>query len=1354
MADVLTCSWFDPLRRYTTCLDTTPGMGKSTALLDAVEHETTASAQSGIVTKLLDLRSYGDESRLVRDLFESPQIRAWQSGNHELCLFVDSLDECLLRVTTVATLLIDQLQHLPRDRLRLRIACRTGDWPRILEDGLKDLWGEQDVKVLELAPLRKSDVREAAASNGLDADAFIQAVSERDVVPLALKPVTVEFLIGAFQRGSLPSTQAELYHEGCRRLCEERNLSRASANLRGEFDSQQRLVIAARIAAVMILCRRALVRTDSGISLAGSDELTIGDLTGHSELCRGIAFPISERALRETLTATGLFSSRGAGLLGWAHQTYAEFLAAKYLVDHSVRRDQLAALLMHHEDRLKVIPQLHETAAWVANLDKTAFQWLADTDPYVLLNSDVPPIKEDRRTLTRSLLAAFDAGDLLDDDWGLRQRYKMLAFPDLPAELLPYLVDRSKHVVVRRVAIDIATACDCRDLQGSLADVVLDASDHHRVRWSAIYALRRIGDRETIARLVPLVHGDCGPDPDDDLKAMALEALCPSIIPRADIFVLLTEPQNEWLVGAYDGFILKFAQSLTEEELPVALQWVVRQPHRMDMRLALCDLLDAILRLGWQHAEKPAIAVSMADAVRHRVAIHDAHLVQGRDLAPVEPSQNARRAVLANLVETARPDDIFAVAAIYSHPPLLVQDDLPWALSEFEASQPQNKSKWIAIAKELFDREAQASRIDAVLSAADSNPILAEAFASRIQAIEITSERAQHLREQSRSYRRLLDASARQSDPKIQNHPTHALDEIEAGTLHAWWRLTRELSFDRETTQYRDDWMRSLASLPGWLGADELTRARIVSAAKRYIEAGEAPSESTLGARDYRRNAIDGFRALELIHTADPSWLRHLDPARWQTWIPSLFRYPRADDSSNELMSIAYVLCPEAVLRTMNGLIEAEDVEGDYVSSHTRVDRCWDVRIADALLAQLTAPRRSAGAIAELLSQGLRHGDLRFGEQALAMIANIAASEASRARAVEAAAALIMQAPEISWVPIWKVFQSDISFGHAVVRKVAVRCDLTFALPLAKLSSSQVADLYTWVEKQFPTEEDLPRTRITVTDRERIGMLRNSLLRHLETSGDPKSVAAIDQLISAFGHNSGLKYSRVIARRSVLRKTWLPPAPSHLLALTGSPERRLVESGTQLMAAIRDSLDRLAKAFKGETPASRDVWDDRGNVGWFPNDENTFSDYVKRHLERDLAMIGIVLNREVEVKKSIGPGTGARTDIQVDAVRRTGSMGFDVITAVVEVKGCWHSEVTTAMDTQLRERYLEGLGISHGLYLVAWFDRSRWSDADSRKHVVPWRSVDEARVYLNRQALSLSGSDITIEAYVVDASLW
>jgi hypothetical protein len=92
------------------------------------------------------------------------------------------------------------------------------------------------------------------------------------------------------------------------------------------------------------------------------------------------------------------------------------------------------------------------------------------------------------------------------------------------------------------------------------------------------------------------------------------------------------------------------------------------------------------------------------------------------------------------------------------------------------------------------------------------------------------------------------------------------------------------------------------------------------------------------------------------------------------------------------------------------------------------------------------------------------------------------------------------------------------------------------------------------------------------------------------------------------------------------------------------------------------------------------------------------------------------------------------------------------VTVIVEVKGCWHRELKTAMRTQLLERYLEDNHCQHGLYLIGWFKCDEWGgEGDYRKHDVPNMTIDEARKFFEAQAAELSQQDVKVKAVVLDA---
>jgi predicted NACHT family NTPase len=507
-----------------------PGIGKSHEMQKQYELAKSQAAEENNAWLQFDLRDFQTDVRLCNKVFESPTFQSWRDGTHHLHLYLDSLDEGLLTITVLATLLLSELKACPVNRLSLRIACRTVVWPDILEEGLKRLWGDEAVKIYELVPLRRVDVQAAAQHYDLDADIFLQEVDRKGVVPLAIKPVTLNFLLNTYHRNrQLPLTRTALYLDGCRLLCEESNPSRIASRRVGKLTADQRLAIAARIAAVTVFanCSGIWIGADRGD--VPEEDVTVRTLlSSGKERVEESEFTVSQADIQETLD-TGLFSSRGSSRMGWAHQTYAEFLAAHYLQQHQTIQSQIMSLLIHAGDADgKVVPQLHETAAWIAGMIPAVFQEVMRTDPDVLLSSDVATAEEPvRAALVEHLLRFYDEGKLLDRDQAIRGQYGKLAHSGLIEQLRPYICDPTKGEVVRRVAIHIAEACTLHVFQDTLADIALDPSQPLTIRVSAAYAICNYGDEQTKAKFKPLAVGNAGEDTDDELKGCGLLGGCP-----------------------------------------------------------------------------------------------------------------------------------------------------------------------------------------------------------------------------------------------------------------------------------------------------------------------------------------------------------------------------------------------------------------------------------------------------------------------------------------------------------------------------------------------------------------------------------------------------------------------------------------------------------------------------------------------------------------------------------------------------------------------------------------------------------------------------------------------------------
>ncbi|MGC2302283.1 MAG: hypothetical protein WA447_03100, partial [Candidatus Binatus sp.] len=148
--------------------------------------------------------------------------------------------------------------------------------------------------------------------------------------------------------------------------------------------------------------------------------------------------------------------------------------------------------------------------------------------------------------------------------------------------------------------------------------------------------------------------------------------------------------------------------------------------------------------------------------------------------------------------------------------------------------------------------------------------------------------------------------------------------------------------------------------------------------------------------------------------------------------------------------------------------------------------------------------------------------------------------------------------------------------------------------------------------------------------------------------------------------------------------------------------------------------------------------------------EPEISNYVKTFFEQDLSRRGIIVNREVEIH---GPEGLGKTDVHIDAVSKGTRPGqFERLKAVIELKGCWHQEVRSAMKDQLLDQYLSSADCRDGIFLVAWFDPQRWDPADYRRDRVPKWTLEEAREFFRTQAETNSGPDRLVRAFVLDCS--
>ena len=1352
-----------------------PGIGKTRAVEMSWEAIQAEAEAAGYDVLRVDLRTGDTEDRLIKKIFEHPKFRTWQEGSHILFLFLDSLDECLLRVSTVASLLKEELKAYPADRLRLRIACRTAEWPMLLEEALIEQWGKEAVQVLELVPLRRADVTIAAEARGINPVEFLEAVQNAGAVPLAIKPVTLEFLLNTYsQTGSLPSTQAELYELGCRLLCGETSESRKASKATGSLDADQRMMIAGRIALLTLLCSRYAVYTEADHGAVPPGTLPVREIAWGTERTSHGPFAVTEDAVQETL-GTGLFSARAAGLLGWSHQTYAEFLAAWYLRQKQVPQEQVLSLIQHPGDAGEhLVPQLEEMAAWIAGMTPGIFRKIMDTDPAVLLRSDVATADASERERLVAKLLEKAAEGLLHDRWthDHRQRFRKLDHPGLSDQLRPIIIDRTKNPDEREMAINIAEACQCVDLQGELATVALDMANALPARVYAAYAVQRIGDRPVRARLRPLAYGEAGDDPEDELKGCALRALWPDALAVDELLPLLKKPKKSSLYGSYQAFLeTDLAAHLQVPDLPTALNWAAQHRANTHQIAALDKLAWKITELGWQKMDDPGVLEPLAAAVLSRIR---QHLTVPSDDAEDDPTpqQHSKRCrLLKAIIAGANISDTDLHFMIYLSPPLVMPADIPWLIQQAqEAPDPEAKRLYARLVGRTFSY-GDMENWEAVIQASQSGGALTEVLAPRFAAIPLDSLSAQEWRKvaQDEEQRRSRQTQVLLT-PSPAERVAQRLDQFESGTVDAWWWLNLDITLKPDSKNYGLEHAFDLTQVPGWLAADDQTKSRIVAAAEKYLHLQDPEPDKWFGMNILHRPALAGYRALHLLLSERQEALAALSAQTWAKWVPAILSFPVFGsggevDKHRLMVGLAFRIDPSTVLDVLLKIIDQQIAKAEPIFAVDMMACCWKPDLASALLEKAKEDGLTPGNVAVLLGEVLRREEpelvavrneaRKFATSLLAAFAAHPASTKVRLMAVTAAHELMLHTADAGWPEVWPAIQSSADFGRVLLEEVACR-DRQRGQVASRLTEEQAGDLFLWLAAQYPHAEDPQHEGAHhVGPRDQIAQWRDSLLTGLERKGTPAAVHVLHRVATARPDLPWMRAVVVRAQENTRRITWTPLAPDQVLRLTSDSSSRLVQSGHQLLQVVVESLTRLQERLIGETPMAQFLWAPMlDNKTYRPRDEEAFSDYVKDHLVHDLKERGIIVNREVQIRKWHGATKGQDTDIHVDAVVPDQSgEASDQITLIIESKGCWHAELNSAMKTQLVDRYLANNSCRHGLYLVGWFRSTSWDQADSRQHRVPKIGFAEAQDRFKNQAAQLSVGDLEIAAFVLDVPL-
>lgn len=1082
-----------------------PGIGKSRA----VDECKTTYARAGHPCLYLNLRAYDSGGLLAQDLFQDTSFQSWRAGTGNLTILLDSLDECLIRVGTVASLLHERLSRCDVSRLRLRIACRTAVWPESFTGQLAQLWGEANVSIYELTPLCARNVRDAATAEGMDPDAFLSEISRVRAQPWAIKPITLRFLISSFKReGRLAATETELYRAGCQELCRETQ-ERRDARVPLATDEAQRYAIASRLAAVSLICNRTAIWKATSISEMPTTDVSVTSIVAGTEIAHGREFSLDQKVIEETLD-TGLFTARGPHRMGFAHQTYAEFLAADYLNNSNLTPDEIMSLITDGEgDGRRVIPQLGELAARLATLKPDVFDRLIHSEPALLLRSDVATAGDARRErLVAALLEAARRRELKHDHMSDNRWLRHLKHPRLAAQLRPVLAAAAPDQHAMYLALHIGVACELPGLDKSLLKIALNRKAEIRDRYTSIAWLSKTASIELRKRLLPLTMPSAD-DPNDNVAGAAFDALWPDCISADELFKRLYPVRNTNHFGMYSHFTEELPDTLRPEHLPAALRWVMRQ-RAVDSLSPTAKLAVKIIRVAWNHINHPGVLEFLASAHLHFVTTDHGRMAHySREGGPVFATDAVRRRLLIDAtVPLLSQDQHHDFHLLAGTDPLVLSADFLWLLERgANTPDPLIAARYFQLAARYM-HPSDTEKSDAILDLASKNELARKTFAWLIGPVDLNSEQANTARKHFKLEREL--AAENREPPTITPPPRERvllwLNRCEAGEPQHWWCLARELSLTPASRDYDCFDKPDITEYPGWKDADETTRARIIASARRYIVAADDARLQWLNTNTVFYSAIAGYLAFRLLWTFDRPYLLALAPADWNRWFAALLRHT-ANMSDDEISAFCAPILAAGRAASPGGFAEAfaailrhDARDGSLTALH---------RVQPILDSSLLAHLRDLAWASDLVENGAiriigflaENGDRATLDRGFDLIPSLPTDPAQLANARESkiVCAVASHVDSSTWPRIWPAFKSNVELAKLIVIGWATGHRFAKSNFLTHLADSQVADLYIWVERHFPSAEYTPpRGTHSIDERENINIWHgNSVLHEL-----------------------------------------------------------------------------------------------------------------------------------------------------------------------------------------------------------------------------------------------------------------
>ncbi|MCL4305866.1 hypothetical protein KJZ99_08110 [bacterium] len=1330
-----------------------PGVGKSTEWKRSIAMKQPEGAR--VVP--IDLEIHTSDDALYGKVF-GPRAELTTANDQPIYMFFDSVDTAK---DGVLLSIIEELRTRDRSNIKLRIACRSARWNPAWTEQLQSLFGEKATAVMELSALNRRSVAMACAAFGVSSDDFIQVALKKDLVPLATRPVTLlNFLLPLYKRsGEFPNSLAELYRDGCKFLCSKEHHNLTAPGY--EADDPIELVrSASRIAAVSLL-------TDIRTFHPGSHK------PNYDVVCLGLDDFMAQGLTKGSFTQaidTGLFTKVG-DYTGWAHSTFAEYLAAEFLKD--LPENQLRDILQHPDGKL--IPQLHGLAAWLVNLKPEFCRFVLATEPVVLMLADLPILdQQTREKLVDAVLDGYRNRDFRPYGSEADQHAHKLNHSNIAGQLDRYITNEGEDARVRIAAIRMAQSCKVKQIGKPLVAVSLNQSELHEIRIAAINAAVECADSEELRTLLLIARSESGEDPYDDLKASALEAMWPTCLTAKELFELLTPDRFSSRIGHYHHFLSwTLPRSLKREHLVPALNWLARHPGQYGS-LGHNRLAQGVFELAWENVEDDSVAEAFANAVAARF---EKHLSISEWNEPDKfkdallANEAHRRKVVRLLIPLCAGSEArtgrLALSFLGNNDPWLLNSDFDWLLSLVQEDRPEAERRLISMLVWHTVDFAIINEVSKVIDVCQRVSELNDEFGNPVNGLELKSDVAQRARErQARNLEHVREEEKRKEQQAARESQIPFLDDIlnrtETEDAGFWWLVPYALAHKHP---HHSGILFDVRNTDGWRAADIATRARVVAAGLLFLKESDPLIDEWIETNSFPSLALSGRTALTLLAQEQPEELNRFTDAMQLRWIPVILALPPhmafmdgTDDHEayNNLLDFAKSSNPTLVADTILRLVRADVVRSKDVIYVERIKACWSDRLADHLLGLLKDSKTPPRAASKLLHILISHGHESATSWAIGAIQDkLPRSQTGKLRLIELVLTLAADTDTVTWSFLQELLNRSRKFARTFALAIGRRFERSDAFT-RNWPLSDIAELYLWVTREFPPEQDPEHIGAhSVSNLDNLVSFRNALVTQIANRVSEESIVTLERLHEQCPRQDWIRYVIADTKERLRTATWRPMTPREVSKLIDNASNRYVQSPRQLLDIMIKAMGDIQSEIQHqEYPSVKSLWNQLPDKALRPKDEEDVSDYIARELIKRIVDKRIVVNREVQIRRRMGSESGQKPDIRIEALCQQDLVSVEPMVIYLEVKGCWNPKLLNSMKTQLFDRYMAQNRVRAGLYIVAHFYCDSWDNSDERKKSSAKNgSFENIGAQLRAQAESLASTRDRVELFQLNLRL-